>query len=125
VLAAVQKALASHPGSSITLVGHSLGAALALIDSVYLPFHIPTGTQVKVVGYGMPRVGNQAWANYVDSNVINVTHINNKKDLVPILPGRFLGYHHPSGELHIQETNEWVSCPGELRTSAYPYPFLF
>ena len=24
----------------------------------------------------------------------------------------FLGYHHPSGEVHIMNDNEWVSCPG-------------
>jgi hypothetical protein len=25
----------------------------------------------------------------------------------------FLGYHHPSGEVHIMDNNEWVSCPGK------------
>jgi hypothetical protein len=38
---------------------------------------------------------------------------------VPILPGRFLGFHHPTGEIHIQADNSWVSCPGEDNTSAY------
>lgn len=31
------------------------GAALALIDAVYLPLHLP-GVSFKTVGYGMPRV---------------------------------------------------------------------
>jgi hypothetical protein len=57
-------------------------------------------------------VGNQAFANYIDANRI-VTHINNKEDPVPILPGRFLGYHHPSGEVHIMDNDQWVSCPGQ------------
>ena len=55
-----------------------------------------------------------------------------RKDMLPILPGnmqpffcyeylsgfrcwsgRFLGYHHPSGEVHITDNNQWVSCPGK------------
>lgn len=60
-----------------------------------------------------------------------------RKDFVPIIPGmqtvnffviyfmnsnvhelrlwlgRDMGYHHPSGEVHIMENNEWVYCPGK------------
>ncbi|KAK0188490.1 alpha/beta-hydrolase [Armillaria mellea] len=57
-------------------------------------------------------VGNQAFADYVDANV-NVSHVNNKKDPVPILPWREIGYHHCSGEKHITDSNEWVNCPGQ------------
>ena len=28
-------------------------------------------------------------------------------------PGRFLGFHHPSGEKHITDSNAWVACPGK------------
>lgn len=102
------------------MVGHSLGGAIALLDSVYLPLHLPASTVFKTVTYGMPRVGNQAFANYVDAHVTSLsggtglTHINNKEDIVPILPGMFLGFHHPSGEVHIQDSNAWDACPGEL-----------
>ena len=43
---------------------------------------------------------------------VQVTHVNNKEDIIPILPGKFLGFHHPSGEFHIQDSNAWLSCPG-------------
>ena len=33
--------------------------------------------------------------------------------MVPIVPGMFLGYHHPSGEIHIEESGDWVECPGQ------------
>ncbi|KAF8167207.1 lipase class 3 family protein [Crassisporium funariophilum] len=115
ILAAVQKAIAAHAATRVTIVGHSLGAAIALLDGVYLPLHI-TGVTFRTIGYGMPRVGNQAFANYVDAH-LTLTHINNKEDLVPILPGRFLGYVHPSGEVHIMDNNQWVSCPGQDNTS--------
>lgn len=40
-----------------------------------------------------------------------------RKDLVPILPGRFLGFHHPSSEIHIQsDDGSFVSCPGQDNT---------
>jgi len=115
VLSAVQTAIAQHGATRVTIVGHSLGAAIALLDGVFLPLHIG-GVSFRTIGYGMPRVGNQAFADYVDSH-ISLTHVNNKKDLVPILPGRFLGYHHPSGEVHIAEDNSWLSCPGQDNTS--------
>jgi len=111
VLAAVQIAIVENNATQVTTVGHSLGAAIALLDVMYLPLHIK-GVSFKMIGYGMPRVGNHAFADYVDAN-LNVTHINNKKDFVPIIPGRDLRYHHPSGEIHITEDDQWVHCPGQ------------
>ncbi|THH12073.1 hypothetical protein EW145_g245 [Phellinidium pouzarii] len=123
ILSAVQQTLSAHPGASVTMTGHSLGAALALLDAVYLPLHLPTGTSFKTVTYGMPRVGNLAFANYVDAQITSLsggtglTHINNKEDPVPILPGMFLGFHHPSGEVHIQDSDAWDACPGQDNSS--------
>jgi predicted lipase len=113
ILSAVQQALSTQPASSVTVVGHSLGAALALLDGIYLSLHLSASVKVQVIGYGMPRVGNQAFADYVDSH-LDVTHINNREDPIPILPGRFLGFHHPSGEVHITDSGIWESCPGVL-----------
>ncbi|PFH50220.1 hypothetical protein AMATHDRAFT_193502 [Amanita thiersii Skay4041] len=115
ILSAVRTAISQHGATRVTIVGHSLGAALALLDGVFLPLHI-SGVSFRTIGYGMPRVGNQAFADYVDAH-LSLTHINNKKDLVPIVPGRFLGYHHASGEVHITESNVWESCPGQDNTS--------
>ena len=91
-----------HCASSVVVMGHSLGAAVALLDSVYLPLHLPAGTTVHMISYGMPRVGNVAFADHVDATHRGrLTHINNKEDLIPILPGMFLGYVHLAGEVHI------------------------
>ncbi|THH12072.1 hypothetical protein EW145_g246 [Phellinidium pouzarii] len=123
ILSAVEKTLAAHPDASVTTIGHSLGAALALLDAVYLPLHLPTGTSFKTVTYGMPRVGNLAFADYVDAQITSLaggtglTHVNNKKDPVPLLPGRSLGFYHPSGEVHIQNSNAWDACPGQDNSS--------
>ncbi|KAI0630903.1 lipase [Trametes polyzona] len=117
VLQAVQEAMNTFGTQNIVFTGHSLGAAISLLDALFLPLHIPTA-QVRFIGYGLPRVGNQAFANYVDAQSLSVTHINNREDIVPILPGRFLGFHHPSGELHIQDSGVWVTCPGQDNPSS-------
>lgn len=69
---------------------------------------------MNLVSYGMPRVGNAAFANYVDAALSgNVTHINNREDPVPTVPSMHLGYVHPSGEVHIQDSGAWEVCPGQ------------
>jgi predicted lipase len=114
ILAAVLALLEQHSASSVVVTGHSLGAALALLDAVYLPLHLPEGTGVRVVTYGMPRVGNRPFADYVDATLPgNVTHVNNKKDPVPTVPWRFMGFVHPAGEVHIQDSGAWVACEGQ------------
>lgn len=116
ILAEVEELLAQHGVSSVTVTGHSLGAALALLDAVYLPLHLPAGTRVHTVGYGMPRVGNAAFADYVDA--LALTHVNHHEDPIPIVPGRFMGFAHPAGEVHIQDTGAWTACPGQDNTPA-------
>ncbi|KAF5348060.1 hypothetical protein D9758_010002 [Tetrapyrgos nigripes] len=122
VLSAVQTTLSRHQTSKVTLVGHSLGGALSLLDSIYLPLHLsttPGGTKItyKTIVYGVPRVGNPAFADYVDQHV-DLTRVNNDNDLIPIVPGRFLGFAHPNGEVHIQDDEKtWVGCPGHDNTS--------
>ncbi|EPT01111.1 hypothetical protein FOMPIDRAFT_1023431 [Fomitopsis schrenkii] len=117
VLTAVKTTMSKHRTKKITTVGHSLGAAISLLDTIYLHLQIPSAT-VTFIGYGLPRVGNQQFANYVDALGLSITHINNKKDPVPILPGRFLGFRHPSGEVHIRDSGAWAACPGQDNDSA-------
>lgn len=49
----------------------------------------------------------------------NFTYITHKNDPVPLVPPEFIGYVHPSGEVHIVSTDaasgnatETVACPG-------------
>ncbi|KAI0297461.1 lipase [Multifurca ochricompacta] len=118
ILSHVRSTMSAFGTSSVTVVGHSLGAALALLDGLYLHIQLGSSATVKVVGFGMPRVGNQDFANLVDSVLGgHVTHINNKEDPIPIVPGRFLGFHHVSGEVHITDSSAWENCPGQDNTS--------
>ncbi|KAF7358425.1 Lipase-3 domain-containing protein [Mycena venus] len=111
VLAAVRNATTRFGATKVTIVGHSLGAALSLIESVYLPLHV-TGVTFQTILYALPRVGNQAFADLASAGNM-VTHINNMEDPIPTLPPIALGFHHPTGEIHIQDSGDWDSCPGE------------
>ncbi|KIY51646.1 lipase [Fistulina hepatica ATCC 64428] len=110
ILGNVTAGIEKYGTTAITVAGHSLGAALALLDGLYLHLQIPDAT-VNVIDFGQPRVGNPAFALWVDENV-NLTHINNKEDYVPIIPGMSLGYAQPSGEIHIQDSEQWIACDG-------------
>lgn len=70
------------------------GAAISLLDALSLKARIP-GTEVTFYGYGLPRVGNQAFANYVDASLSSFTRITNLNDPIPIVPFEILTYHHP------------------------------
>ena len=114
ILSAVKSTLSSQGLSDVVVIGHSLGGAIALLDGVFLSIQLP-GARVRVISYGMPRVGNEAFANFVDSQLKgDVFHVNNKEDPVPVLPPIDLGFHHPSGEVHIQDSGEWDLCSGAL-----------
>ncbi|PIL27078.1 hypothetical protein GSI_10217 [Ganoderma sinense ZZ0214-1] len=114
VIAAVEQALSQHSTKKVTVVGHSMGAAVALLDAIYLSLHLSSDVTVRYIGYSSPRVGNQAFADYVDTRGMSVTRINNKQDPIPVLPPMtFFGYRHVSGEIHIRNDDVWVSCPGQ------------
>lgn len=96
-----------------TQVGHSLGGALAELDAMFFTLNLPSSVHVKAVTYGTPRVGNSAWATFFDSKVSDFVRIDNKKDPIPIMPGRFMGFAHPHGEIHIMSGTEAYSCSGD------------
>jgi predicted lipase len=95
ILSAVETALSELGTPSITVVGHSLGGALALLDGIYFRLHFSRDVSVRVITYGMPRVGNQPFADFVDNTLSGlVTHVNNREDPIPTVPGIILGFHH-------------------------------
>ncbi|KAK1236058.1 hypothetical protein PQX77_000698 [Marasmius sp. AFHP31] len=116
VLEAVKSTLADNSASSVKVVGHSLGAALAILNTLYLRLQLDSSISVEMIGYGSPRVGNSAFADFAESQ-IKMTRINNKRDIVPVLPPRLVGYTHAIGEIHIKEDNTWASCPGRENIS--------
>ena len=50
-------------------VGHSLGGALAELDSLFMTLNLPSNIHVKGRTFGTPRVGNPQFASLFDSLV--------------------------------------------------------
>lgn len=107
-ITAVEEALAANPTYSLVATGHSLGAALATLAGATLR---DLGYAVDIYTYGLPRVGNDVFADYVTAQPgadYRVTHLD---DPVPKLPPIWLGYRHTSPEY-------WLST-GNSSTAVY------
>ncbi|KAJ7187637.1 alpha/beta-hydrolase [Mycena pura] len=113
ILADVNLALNSTGVTKVVVTGHSLGAALATMTGAMLKLSLDPSIDVVVTTFGLPRGGNKAWADFLDSNV-GVTFVTNQNDPVPIVPPLILGFTHSSGEIHIVDSSQQnlVSCPG-------------
>lgn len=108
----IEAALAANPGYQLTLVGHSLGGAVAALAG--LDF-VSRGWDPIVTTFGEPRIGNKALMQYMDARFISptetdqpppdlsmryrrVTHVD---DPVPLLPLSEWGYRMHAGEIYI------------------------
>ena len=109
VLPHVEQLIERFPSYQLTLVGHSLGGAVAALAA--LDFHAK-GWTPQVTTFGEPRIGNQQLAQYldkafkIDSSAVTdafrrVTHID---DPVPLLPLTEWGYHPHAGEVYISKS---------------------
>lgn len=114
LLSGVKAGLASTGVSKVVVTGHSLGAALATMTGAMIREAVDPSVDVVVTTFGLPRGGNTAWADFLDSNV-GVTFVTNQNDPVPTLPPLLLGFAHSSGEIHIADSSQTnlVSCPGQ------------
>ncbi|CAE6456816.1 unnamed protein product [Rhizoctonia solani] len=110
---AVEDILKEHHGAQVITVGHSLGAALATLDGMYMKQKLGYNVEVITRTFGGPRVGNKAFADCVDATIPDFVRITNKRDPIPILPPVISGYHHPSGEKHINLEGMWHNCAGQ------------
>jgi triacylglycerol lipase len=79
-------------GLQTWVTGHSLGAALATLAAALVP-------QSRLVNFGSPRVGNDAFASQFDGR--SVKRYVGCCDLVTRLPPAFLGYAHVPGMIYI------------------------
>ncbi|KAL8767455.1 MAG: hypothetical protein Q9209_006041 [Squamulea sp. 1 TL-2023] len=126
IMAHLERLVIQYPDYRITLVGHSLGGAVAGLAS--LDFHAK-GWNPQVTTFGEPRIGNHALMKYIDkkfyrqtqSNVSvayrRVTHIG---DPVPQLPLSEWGYRTHGEEIYISkpslppERHDIHVCEGDV-----------
>jgi alpha-beta hydrolase superfamily lysophospholipase len=66
ITAAVRAMAARHPGAPLYAIGHSMGAAMATIAALDLKFKANL-SDVRLVTFGSPRVGNDVFARFTQS----------------------------------------------------------
>ncbi|EON66737.1 hypothetical protein W97_05983 [Coniosporium apollinis CBS 100218] len=119
ILADLAQARAAYPSYTLTLVGHSLGGAVATLAALDFDAR---GWEPHVTTFGEPRVGNEHLMRYIDSHLVEppngtaaatdsnpakrrfrrVTHAG---DPIPLLPLEEWGYHMHAGEIFIGKAN--------------------
>ena len=87
--------------SKLVFTGHSLGGALATITAVDFHDQYGFGDQITIASYGQPRVGNAAWAQYLESLPFSDRHYRTVAQGDPIveMPPKELGYRHAGREI--------------------------
>ncbi|WCJ33506.1 alpha/beta-Hydrolases superfamily protein [Euphorbia peplus] len=90
VMQEVQKLVEIYTGNgeevSLTITGHSLGGALALLNAYEAATSIP-GLFISVISFGAPRVGNLSFRKKLNELDVNTLRVVIKQDLVPKVPG--------------------------------------
>lgn len=109
ILPYLEKVIQQYPDYQLTLVGHSLGGAIAALASLDFKAR---GWNPKVTTFGEPRIGNEGLMKYFDKAFLNdddieendmyrrVTHVD---DPVPLLPLKEWGYKMHAGEIYISK----------------------
>lgn len=70
VLAAVRSGISKYSATKVTLTGHSLGGSIAVIATAHLSLNLPSNISLRTITYGAPRVGNEAFANFVNARSV-------------------------------------------------------
>ena len=129
LLTTVGEYLQLRPNASLVLTGHSSGviyASFSAIDIInklsynrnhnvilHSHSHLQTVIQCRFFySYGLPRIGNTQFVEYMHSMIrkqiliilsLIAAHyrITHAKDIIPLLPPTFAGFHHTGDEVII------------------------
>ncbi|KAG6628544.1 hypothetical protein CIPAW_14G020500 [Carya illinoinensis] len=131
-----------HEPLSLTITGHSLGAALATLTAYDIKTTLERAPElVTVISFGGPRVGNLKFRQLLEKQGTKVLRIVNSEDLITKLPGFVINdsnddvpYNHsihvaaglPSWiQKRVEETQLMYAEVGrELRLSSRDSPYL-
>ncbi|KAF5195968.1 Phospholipase a1-igamma1 protein [Thalictrum thalictroides] len=109
---------------SLTITGHSLGGALALLNAHEAAVSIPD-LPINVISFGAPRVGNVAFRDELHHLGVKTLRVVVKQDFVPRMPGVVLNeslkiFEELTGEL------DWIytHVGAELRLCLNSSPYL-
>lgn len=96
--------------TSITVIGHSLGGAIATLCMEDCDFRFrKTGKldKLQCITFGSPRVIGLLHFNKIKDRWNGTRLINNSSDIVPCVPPFFFLYRHVTEQVHIGNLRHW------------------
>ena len=109
----------NHPGYQFVFTGHSLGASVAslmLYHGVTSNF-ITQENKPALIGFGMPRTGNEDWVLDFNSRIKNILRVVRDGDIVASLPYSLINnkYTHLGGLILVnKDMNSMNYCPKDI-----------
>ncbi|OVA10591.1 Lipase [Macleaya cordata] len=86
---------------SITITGHSLGAALATLTAYDITKTFNHAPSISVISFGGPRVGNPSFRCEVEKRGIKILRIVNSNDIITKVPGFVINDDVENGGIHV------------------------
>ncbi|KAI5564129.1 hypothetical protein BDE02_14G038900 [Populus trichocarpa] len=124
---------------SLTITGHSLGAALATLAAYDIKTTFNCAPLVTVISFGGPRVGNRSFRRHLEKQGTKVLRIVNSDDVITKVPGFVIDGENNvpnKGDLNMASLPSWIQkkvedtqwvyaeVGRELRLSSKDSPYL-
>ncbi|TKY65253.1 Phospholipase A(1) DAD1 [Spatholobus suberectus] len=100
---------------SLTITGHSLGAALATLTAYDIRSYFLRPPLVTVISFGGPRVGNRSFRRRLEKQGTKVLRIVNSDDVITKVPGfvfddvnKSAGDVANDGSVHVASFQRWI-----------------
>ncbi|KAG2500167.1 hypothetical protein HYH03_001749 [Edaphochlamys debaryana] len=105
-----------HPRAQIMISGHSLGGAHAILCTLDVMAELGASVerdQVSCYTFGVPRVGNHAFAHVYNRAVHETWNVINSNDIIPLTPKVFLWYYykHPGLKVIVRQRGDLIVRP--------------
>ena len=110
----------SHPDYQFIVTGHSLGAAvgaIVLYDAINKNYIDKDTNNPALIGFGMPRAGNENWVNDFNSKIKNIFRVVRDGDIVTSIPYLPINnpYKHLGGLILVNmEMTSMNYCPKDI-----------
>lgn len=109
ILCGLQKTRELYGDMQITVVGHSMGGAMAAFCA--LDLKVNYGAQdVQLMTFGQPRIGNAVFSSYFKTHLPDAIRVTNGHDIVPHLPPYYSIF--PRKTYHHFPTEVWLHDVG-------------
>ncbi|KAK9811409.1 hypothetical protein WJX72_003479 [[Myrmecia] bisecta] len=126
ITAAARELKAAHPGKPMYVIGHSMGAAMATLCALDMKFSVGI-EDVRLYTFGSPRVGNDVFSSFFQSQIKERVRVTHARDIVPSVPLQIMGFHHiptegplatlvPDGVLGVSARTYATKNPGAAAT---------